>query len=193
MENLFADMETYSWIDLKLGTSTGPKHKFLKNPERYAVMSKATTYGEYGFVLFEYHIKNNLTKEKVLDGGKDWLVNNKRDYSKSLTFEQTVKYIKMFFVKYTEDSEHINLDAVKYSLAEVMKMIDFFENYNTLEYRCTSIFIILDHSQEKYVVKLIDISYYNPLDEGLERDENVLLGLRNIRKILQSIIDENSE
>jgi hypothetical protein len=140
-------------------------------------------------VLHQYKIVNNLTKEVVLKGGKDYM--KKEDFSTALTFQTTSDYWKNFLTKYTLDGPEINSTVAKSFLGKLDEMIDFFENYNKYEFRSMSLFTAVDHSQDLYVIKLIDIAYITDLEPGEERDEGVLLGLKSIKAIIEKVMERD--
>ena len=145
-------------------------------------MNKATTTRAYGFVLQLYKIINNETGKVVKEGEKDW--NHSADFSTALNYEKSFEYWKIFMTKYEGEQDTLNVELCQNLIGQIEPMIDYFTNHNKKEYRSMSLLTAVDHTKSLAVAKLIDIAYITDLDEGVERDEGVLLGLLNIKKIL---------
>jgi hypothetical protein len=131
---------------------------------------------------------NNHTKEIIHKGEKDWI--HSEDYSTSLSYEQTVDYWKKLLTKYSEEGEQINIKICKSFCESLDEMIDLFANYNKLEFRSMSVLAAVDHNNDLWFIKLIDIAYISELDPELERDEGVLTGLKSIKQIIEEIMGE---
>jgi len=160
---------------------------FTEEPERYDKLNNATTTRAYGFVLQQYKIYNNLTSKVIREGEKDW--KHAEDYSTALDYEKSYEYWKIFMTKYEGEEAKVNVELCQRLIEQIEPMIDYFTNHNKKEYRSMSLLTAVDHSNSLAVAKLIDIAYVTDFDEGVERDEGVLLGLMNIKKILNSCLE----
>ena len=137
-------------------------------------------------MLEEYKIIHNLTEEVIVEGKKDW--RDSEDYSTALDYQQSYEYWKIFMTKYEDEEAKVNVELCQKLIEQIEPMIDYFTNHNKKEYRSMSLLTAIDHNKSLVVAKLIDISYVYDLDEGVERDEGVLLGLTNIKKILNDLM-----
>jgi len=150
-------------------------------------VNNATTTRKYGFVLQLYKIYNNLTGSITHQGDKDWALSE--DLSTALSYEKTVEYWKFFMTKYEGEEAKINVKLCQKLIEQIKPMIDYFTNDSKKEFRAMSLLTVVDHSKSLAVARLIDIAYMYDLDDGVERDEGVLLGLVNIKKILTSLLE----
>ena len=86
-------------------------------------------------MLFSYDVVNNYTKENVIKGQKDWVIDKTGEYSTAFDFETSYSYFKAALTKYSENGHEVNRTLCEHLLIDLNKMVDYFMIQNKYEYR----------------------------------------------------------
>ena len=160
------------WImDIKLGTSTLTARGALREAavaERRAAKDAEYTSAELGFCVIG----------SKADGKK---FSVKAPGVVQPTKETVNDHLKVIFVH----EGVVSKPAVHMILMELDLLIEHFENVNTIEIRGASIFIVLDHTMQKWQLRLIDLASFDFKDH---KDEGFNLGLREVRARIATFI-----
>ena len=78
----------------------------------------------------------------------------------------------------------INLEAKDNILSELRRLLDFLQGRSQRDIKGASILIIVDHFTRSYCVKMIDLSTIRIYDTAEERDEGLIVGVRNLIRFI---------
>ena len=126
-----------------------------------------TTSKKLGFTVCGMLLKDPVTGNTKQKVGKSKPPKN---------VSEAEEYLQALFMQGKEDYD---IDAIKFVIAEVKKMLKYFTNDNEHIIRGMSVFIVIDSAQKAYACKLIDLVSFEelPKDKLEERDQGVIKGL----------------
>jgi len=155
LDNLYSDFKNPCFADIKMGRyNYDPQASEEKRKRRIAKFPQRLNLG-YSF-----------------SGIKTDKVQLKKDFGRSLTIETIAEAFEQFLPSHMPD----RVEVVEKFIPKLEKLQKWFEAQNSLQFYCSSLFMVYCRVELTVNVKMIDFAhvFYEP---GL-KDENYLLGLK---------------
>eukprot|EP00347_Sterkiella_histriomuscorum_P001582 403371475 len=179
LDNLMNGMSHASVLDIKMGTTSITVNTAIEKHERVRAKDALTTSVKLGMRITAMIVKDSQgqVQEKV-----------RKPHGKAQECN-----IPEFIIKVLRSNEHqhINREALDYFIDTAEKMLEYFVNDHPLKITGSSILLIVDNTNKKYSMKIIDLSSCEEIEEASQRDESYILGIQSLLRILKSIRDES--